>query len=114
MTACEDKTARLWDAATGVLIGQPLRHDELVLSASFSPDGKQVVTASADKIARLWDAATGAARIGKPLQHDEGVYSASFSPDSKLVVTTSRGQDRSGKGGTCGDRGADRQTLAAQ
>ena len=87
VTASEDKTARLWDAATGAPIGQPLQHDGQVLSAAFSPDGKRVVTASFDKTARLWDAATGP--IGKPLQHDEGVYSASFSPDSKLVVTTS-------------------------
>jgi WD40 repeat protein len=42
--------------ATAALIGQPLQHKDLVLSASFSPDGGRLVTASADKTARLWKA----------------------------------------------------------
>ena len=58
VTASEDKTARLWDAATGKQIGEPLRgHEGAVMSAAFSPDGKRIVTASADNTARLWDAA---------------------------------------------------------
>ena len=58
-TASLDKTARVWEAATGKAIGEPLRHDDLVSSAAFSPDGKFVVTASRDKTARVWEAATG-------------------------------------------------------
>ena len=67
-----DKTARLWDAATGKPIGEPLTgHTDAVSSAAFSPDGKRIVTASEDKTARLWDAATGKP-IGEPLKgHDE-------------------------------------------
>ena len=56
-----DKTARLWDAATGKAIGEPMQHKERLYSAAFSPDGQRVVTASWDKTARLWDAATGEA-----------------------------------------------------
>ena len=68
----QDKTARLWDAATGQSIGEPLRgHEDEVSSAAFSPDGKRIVTASEDKTARLWDAATGQP-IGEPLTgHEE-------------------------------------------
>ena len=67
-----DKTARIWDAATGKPIGEPLKgHDLIVSSAAFSPDGKRIVTASADKTARIWDAATGKP-IGEPLKgHDD-------------------------------------------
>ncbi|MEH1847965.1 MAG: WD40 repeat domain-containing protein [Nostoc sp.] len=31
------------------------KHIQHVNSASFSPDGKHIVTASADKTARVWD-----------------------------------------------------------
>ena len=58
VTASDDKTARLWDAASGKEL-QRLTHDDGVHAASFSPDGRTVVTASKDKTARLWDAASG-------------------------------------------------------
>jgi hypothetical protein len=54
VTASGDKTARVWDAATGAPIGKPLQHEGSVNSASFSPDGARVVTASTDKTARVW------------------------------------------------------------
>ena len=47
VTASGDKTARLWDAASGKPIGQPMNHEDVVFSAQFSPDGQEVVTASA-------------------------------------------------------------------
>ena len=48
VTASWDNTARVWEAATGKAIGEPLRHERKVNSAAFSPDGKFVVTASWD------------------------------------------------------------------
>ena len=88
VTTSEDRTARVWDAATGKQIGKPLQHEGAVKSAAFSPDGARVVTASVDNTARVWDAATGGP-IGKPLQHDDAVNSAAFSPDGARVVTAS-------------------------
>jgi dipeptidyl aminopeptidase/acylaminoacyl peptidase len=55
VTASNDKTARLWDAASGKPIGEPMKHENSVNSAQFSPDGQRVVTASFDKTAQLWD-----------------------------------------------------------
>jgi hypothetical protein len=57
VTASNDNTARLWDAASGEPVGEPMKHQSDVNSAQFSPDGQRVVTASNDNTARLWDAA---------------------------------------------------------
>jgi WD40 repeat protein len=47
VTASSDKTARIWDAATGNEI-KILDHEGGVLSAAFSPDGTRIVTVSSD------------------------------------------------------------------
>jgi hypothetical protein len=78
----------LFSADTGKRLGEPPTHGEQVTSASYSPDGKRVVTASWDNTARVWDADTGEP-VGKPLTHGDRVNSASFSPDGKRVVTAS-------------------------
>jgi energy-coupling factor transporter ATP-binding protein EcfA2 len=58
VTASADKTARVWDAATGKALSEPMKHDDRVYSAQFSADGQRVVTASADNTAGLWDIPT--------------------------------------------------------
>jgi WD40 repeat protein len=50
LTASRDKTARLWDAATGKQMGPDMKHENAVYSAVFSPDGKRVLTASVIKL----------------------------------------------------------------
>jgi WD40 repeat protein/DNA-binding SARP family transcriptional activator len=80
--------AMIWDVKTGNLLQTLKGHTDRVMEASFSPDGKWVITGSADKTARLWDAATG-----KELRvfsgHTDQVQSVTFSPDGKQVLTGS-------------------------
>ena len=49
-------------------LAQVWRHEQEVEYATFSPDGRRVVTASRDHTARVWDAVTGEA-ITPPLRH---------------------------------------------
>lgn len=63
-------------------------HFAAVRAASFSTDGRWVVTAGDDARARIWDAATGMP-VTQPLVHDRPVTAASFSADGSRVVTGS-------------------------
>ncbi|KAJ6491090.1 WD40-repeat-containing domain protein, partial [Mycena sanguinolenta] len=90
VSGSNDKTVRIWDAATGAAIGKPLQgHDKSVQSVAFSPDGQRIASGSADKTVRIWDAAMGAA-IGEPLKgHNGYVQSVAFSPDGQHIVSGS-------------------------
>jgi WD40 repeat protein len=59
-----------------------------VSAATFSADGRYVVTSSHDKTAQVWETTSGNP-IGNPLQHDGAVVAAEFSPDGSHVVTAS-------------------------
>ena len=46
---------RLWDAVTGIPVGEPLTgHTSFVSSVAFSPDGTRIVSGSDDNTLRLW------------------------------------------------------------
>ncbi len=59
VTASGDKTARLWDVASGRLIPKLEGHADNVNAVAYSPDGNRIATASKDKTVRLWDVASG-------------------------------------------------------
>jgi len=54
LTASEDRTARLWDAATGNELLVLSGHSDGLRSVAWSPDGVHSVTASSDRSARIW------------------------------------------------------------
>src|SRR5439155_18205546 len=58
ITTSYDRTARIWNAATGEEIAVLRGHEQSVAYAAFSRDGSRIVTASNDRTARVWDATT--------------------------------------------------------
>ena len=63
-------------------------HEEAVLGAQFSPDGRRLVTASWDGTARVWPI-DGRGQAVVLRGHSGGVIQAAFSPDGQRVATAS-------------------------
>jgi hypothetical protein len=88
ITGSLDKTARLWNMATGQALGQPLVHHGATVA--LSPEGRMLATftASGDytikggQMGRLRDAETGQA-LGQPVMHHGAVVAAMFSPAAR-------------------------------
>ena len=59
-----------------------------VLSVSFSPDGRRIVSGSYDRTIRIWDAESGQ-ELSKLEGHTAVVLSVSFSPDGRRIVSGS-------------------------
>jgi len=97
VTASEDSTARIWDAATGKPLGPALSHQGPVNRALFSPNGDLILTASQDRTSRVWNARTGRP-VGARMHHVAGVTTAAFSPDGRLVVTAAGSESAGGSG----------------
>jgi WD40 repeat protein len=72
----------------GAKIGEPLKHDDAVLSVLFSLNGEWIATGCTDGSVRLWDANTG--RFVKLLPEKFGrVYALAFSPNSETLLVGS-------------------------
>jgi len=82
-----DKSARLWDANTGVQIWSSPNYSDAVFSVAFSPDGHRLLT-SGDHTLKLWDV-----QSHQPLRtfagHRGAVASVSFSRDGSLALSAS-------------------------
>jgi WD40 repeat protein/energy-coupling factor transporter ATP-binding protein EcfA2 len=87
-TASFDKTAKIWDAATGKELMTLSGHEGWVWSVTFSPDGTRLATASIDKTVKIWDAATGK-ELMTLRGHEGPVWTVAFSPDGKRLATGS-------------------------
>lgn len=47
----------MWDVESGNPVSEPMRHEGVVWTANFSPDGRRIVTACSDNTAHVWDVA---------------------------------------------------------
>jgi WD40 repeat protein len=87
-TASIDRTARLWDPATGECVRTLTGHAEAVHGVAFSPDGRLLATASDDRTAKIWDPVTGEC-VRTLTGHAAGLRGVAFSPDGRLLATAS-------------------------
>lgn len=91
LTSSRDRTAKLWEVATGDCTATFAGHRDVVSSAKFSADGAYILTASNDTTSRLWCSKTGECTqtFCHPGQggHTSGVTSAIFGKDGLSVFT---------------------------
>jgi WD40 repeat protein len=85
VTASTDGDARIWNARTGQSLSILRGHFGTVFDASFSPDGRWVVTGG-PSTAGVWDAKTGE-RIYFLQGHGGPVRAAEFSSPTRIVTS---------------------------
>ena len=110
VTASEDGDARIWDARTGEPLHVLRGHGATVFDASFSPNGRWVVTAG-PIAAGLWDARDGV-RVYFLQGHEGGHLGAAEFRGSRRIVTSGADGVRSFDCDTCGGL-AELRVLAA-
>jgi WD40 repeat protein len=84
VTSAEDRTARVWEAATGRPLLVLSGHDDGVLGVNWSPDGARIATCSRDRTVRVWDAGTGAQLAALP--QDARPRGVVWSPDGRSLA----------------------------
>ena len=91
--------AILWDARTGLRLGELKGLNDYVVAAAFTPDGARVVTVSGassnpirlpPRSVQIWDAKTGQL-VGQLKKCQDAVASIDFSPDGKLLTGGKQG-----------------------
>jgi WD40 repeat protein len=94
--AMTDDGVRIWSLSAPHAPPMTLAHRSTPTAASFSPNGRRVLTAGLDGRATIWDARTG--RRLRRLGHDKSraLRTAQFGPGGRLVVTGSDATDAHG------------------
>ncbi|RYO77350.1 hypothetical protein DL764_010226 [Monosporascus ibericus] len=84
----EDRTVKVWDAATGACLSTLEGHGDWVNSVAFSADGSRLASGSEDRTVKVWDAATGA-YLSTLTGHGGWVSSVTFSADGSRLASGS-------------------------
>ncbi|ETO11858.1 WD-40 repeat-containing protein [Reticulomyxa filosa] len=88
VSSSNDKTIKIWDITSGIVIKQLIGHEDNVNDAEFSPDGNLIVSCSSDKTIRLWDVISCIET--KILQgHNNNATRIMFSKDGKIIISAS-------------------------
>jgi WD40 repeat protein len=84
--ACEDRTIRLFDPATGESRGEWIGHRDRVTGVAFAPDGKTLASGDASGTLRLWHVATGQELFVLEDRRRLAINSLAFSPDGRVLA----------------------------
>ena len=93
----DDRTVRVWDAATGQPIGDPLTgHTDWVNAVAIGQlDGRTIIaSASNDQTVRVWDAATGSPSADPLTGHTDWVNAVAIGQLDGRTIIVSGSDDR--------------------
>ncbi len=85
-TSGDDRTIRLWDAASGDELRVLTKHQKAVTSLRFSGDGTRLASGDASGQIEVWDPSTGK-NVASLCCHSDGIESIAFSPDGSRLVS---------------------------
>ena len=88
-SASRDKSIKLWDVTSGLLLRTLKSHSETVTSIAFADEGKTLVSGSDDHTLKLWDVRTGS--LLRTLKgHSNSISAVSISQNSKIIASGSK------------------------
>jgi len=87
VSGSDDRTVKIWEAATGKEI-RTLRHDAEVTAIALSPDNKTILAGDQKGNITIWETATGKSPGKLAVKGLGSISSLSFSPDGRHAVTT--------------------------
>ena len=110
-SSSEDRTAAVWDAATGEPIGPPLPPASgRVIGVAFSPDGRRLIASQlAPARSQIWDSVHGQPVVSCT-GHTRPVYARGASAPTAAALTTAA-DDKTARHLGRGHRQADRRPM---
>ena len=88
VTSSINRTASIWDVATGKEILKLVGHETRVNCATYSSDGDLIVTGANDGTIRIWDAKLAKETMQFRIMATDQIYDCLFSPDNQSILVT--------------------------